>query len=581
MAKGSLVIVPHQVEDLRAEESGGYSLTSDLCRDQLGCILSATAVGHVPSKPADHCRRCCQQKDCKGGARQAPSFPAERRSASLRAGDPADSRGRFASCRYRALKVEATAAAAPYDGECRVCSAGSISGVGGKPVLSSLVFIPCGRFAVSRLVFRARLRGAAPRESKDLSIKMFDYGIDVSPVTVRKVLVKEGRVRPTNLVAPNIRNGLVDWTELLTGTGPGVKEWKAMSLTREHKPESKLEQERIYKSGGKVVLKAGVPRVVWNRPRRGHQGPVRRSTPIDEIPFLSVARSLGDLWSYHPESNQFVVSPVPDVMAFKVNTNTYRCLILGTDGLWNMLKPSAAVKIVQAANDYNKEQVSLSEKAEQLAMWVNPSKKLVDEALRRWSAIGCRADNTSALTLMLDPARAVQVLCDTLSLGLAVEFDLSKPPNSYIGDTPTTLTSESTYDEEHFLAWINRMQQDDEVSDEEDEEDGSDKGDADMTLLTQSVSKESPPEDGDTEKNMFVDISDPEAMVEGEDNTCPQPSTSSEYVGPSISSEFTDMPLDSLTCKCSSSFTCWEWFEIPGLSDYSRWPGGALDCNQV
>ncbi|CAG2069240.1 unnamed protein product, partial [Timema podura] len=74
-------------------------------------------------------------------------------------------------------------------------------------------------------------------------------------------------------------------------------------------------------------------------------------------------------------------------MAFKVNTNTYRCLILGTDGLWNMLKPSAAVKIVQAANDYNKEQVSLSEKAEQLAMWVNPSKKLVDEALRRWSAI--------------------------------------------------------------------------------------------------------------------------------------------------------------------------------------------------
>nr|CAD7415062.1 unnamed protein product [Timema poppensis] len=300
------------------------------------------------------------------------------------------------------------------------------------------------------------------------------------------------------------------------------KEWKAMSLTREHKPESKLEQERIYKSGGKVVLKAGVPRVVWNRPRRGHQGPVRRSTPIDEIPFLSVARSLGDLWSYHPESNQFVVSPVPDVMAFKVNTNTYRCLILGTDGLWNMLKPSAAVKIVQAANDYNKEQVSLSEKEEQMAMWVNPSKKLVDEALRRWSAIGCRADNTSALTLMLDPARAVQT-----------------------GDTPATVTSESTYDEEHFLAWINRMQQDDDVSDEEDEEDGSDKGDADMTLLTRSVS-----EDGDkdhADKNTFVDMSDAEAMEEGGESTCPQPSTSSEYADPSVIGDITDMPLDSLT----------------------------------
>nr|CAD7396616.1 unnamed protein product [Timema cristinae] len=282
------------------------------------------------------------------------------------------------------------------------------------------------------------------------------------------------------------------------------KEWKAMSLTREHKPESKLEQERIYKSGGKVVLKAGVPRVVWNRPRRGHQGPVRRSTPIDEIPFLS------------------------------------------------------------------------------MAMWVNPSKKLVDEALRRWSAIGCRADNTSALTLMLDPARTVQVELEEVNphlRGGRVENHLGTPPPVHlteirtsispssavelnttsvlanyateIGDTPTTVTSESTYDEEHFLAWINRMQQDDEVSDEEDEEDGSDKGDADMTLLTQSVSKENPSEDGDkghVDKNMFVDISDPEAMVEGGESACPQPSTSSEYVDPSsVSSEFTDMPLDSLT----------------------------------
>jgi protein phosphatase 1D len=44
-----------------------------------------------------------------------------------------------------------------------------------------------------------------------------------------------------------------------------------------------------------VVSKSGVPRVVWNRPRLGHRGPVRRSTHIDEIPFLAVARSLGEL----------------------------------------------------------------------------------------------------------------------------------------------------------------------------------------------------------------------------------------------------------------------------------------------
>lgn len=54
---------------------------------------------------------------------------------------------------------------------------------------------------------------------------------------------------------------------------------------------------RIHESGGKVVSKSGVPRVVWNRPRLGHKGPVRRSTHIDEIPFLAVARSLGTYFS--------------------------------------------------------------------------------------------------------------------------------------------------------------------------------------------------------------------------------------------------------------------------------------------
>lgn len=54
-----------------------------------------------------------------------------------------------------------------------------------------------------------------------------------------------------------------------------------------------MEIGRIQEAGGKVVWKAGVPRVVWNRPRIGHQGPVLRSTHIDEIPFLAVARSLG------------------------------------------------------------------------------------------------------------------------------------------------------------------------------------------------------------------------------------------------------------------------------------------------
>ena len=42
-----------------------------------------------------------------------------------------------------------------------------------------------------------------------------------------------------------------------------------------------------------VIKKSGVNRVVWKRPRLSHNGPVRRSTVIDQIPFLAVARALG------------------------------------------------------------------------------------------------------------------------------------------------------------------------------------------------------------------------------------------------------------------------------------------------
>ncbi|XP_015600171.1 uncharacterized protein LOC107270053 [Cephus cinctus] len=187
----------------------------------------------------------------------------------------------------------------------------------------------------------------------------------------------------------------------------GDPQWKAKALTKDHKPESGPEMSRIQESGGKVVSKSGVPRVVWNRPRIGHKGPVRRSTHIDEIPFLAVARSLGDLWSYNSELDTFVVSPEPDVRVVAVDVKSHRCLIFGTDGLWNMLTAQAAVAIVQAAERHNEKHLIASQQAgtgqTDVQMWINPSKSLVDRALERWFSTRLRADNTSVVTLMLDP----------------------------------------------------------------------------------------------------------------------------------------------------------------------------------
>ncbi|KAJ0061850.1 hypothetical protein NL108_012517, partial [Boleophthalmus pectinirostris] len=131
----------------------------------------------------------------------------------------------------------------------------------------------------------------------------------------------------------------------------GVKEndsdiaLEALELTQDHKPELPKEKERIERLGGSVMKKSGVNRVVWKRPRLTHNGPVRRSTVIDQIPFLAVARSLGDLWSYDFYSGEFVVSPEPDTTVMALDPKKHRYIIIGSDGLWNMMPPKNAVNM--------------------------------------------------------------------------------------------------------------------------------------------------------------------------------------------------------------------------------------------
>ena len=39
----------------------------------------------------------------------------------------------------------------------------------------------------------------------------------------------------------------------------------------------------------------------------------------DEIPFIHITRSFGDLWSYSTEHNKYHMSPIPDVKEYVVN----------------------------------------------------------------------------------------------------------------------------------------------------------------------------------------------------------------------------------------------------------------------
>ncbi|KAI4896649.1 hypothetical protein NFI96_029907 [Prochilodus magdalenae] len=170
---------------------------------------------------------------------------------------------------------------------------------------------------------------------------------------------------------------------------------RAEEITQDHKPELPKERKRIEGLGGSVIKKSGVNRVVWKRPRLTHNGPVRRSTVIDQIPFLAVARALGDLWSYDFYSGEFVVSPEPDTAVIKLDLKRHRYVILGSDGLWNMVSPQEAVSMCQETDRAKARSQRTKEN-------VCSAHELVNHALQRWSQRMLRADNTSAIVISLE-----------------------------------------------------------------------------------------------------------------------------------------------------------------------------------
>ena len=165
----------------------------------------------------------------------------------------------------------------------------------------------------------------------------------------------------------------------------GQRRLSAVRLTVDHKPELESEKSRIEALGGEVKPgNGGVLRVVWNRVRQPHTGPVLRSTEREQVPFLSVSRSLGDLWSYDFERKDYLVSPVPDVSVRTIDVKRDRFVILGSDGLWGVVSPEDAVQFVEKYKGEGNDDVCHA---------------LIVECLHRWRARRLRADNISVVIL--------------------------------------------------------------------------------------------------------------------------------------------------------------------------------------
>uniref|UniRef100_A0A1I7YQ53 PPM-type phosphatase domain-containing protein n=1 Tax=Steinernema glaseri TaxID=37863 RepID=A0A1I7YQ53_9BILA len=218
---------------------------------------------------------------------------------------------------------------------------------------------------------------------------------------------------------------------------------ESVRLTIDHKPDSPEELHRIESAGGAVMNKAGINRVVWNRPRRGHVGPITVDTPVENIPFLAVARALGDLWSYSHLTGEYVVSPDPDVSVVPLDRNV-KCMVLGSDGLTNVMNPQQMMDTVSIhewkdlAKMYGP---AAEERILDRPIHNNHAQWLLRQAMRNWG--GLRADNISVVVVLFDDLKS-DLPDDHISVthsgrDLVLDEELTNQPDAMVRVTNRTV----------------------------------------------------------------------------------------------------------------------------------------------
>lgn len=195
-------------------------------------------------------------------------------------------------------------------------------------------------------------------------------------------------------------------------------------ITLDHRPDDAREKSRIEQSGGAVMERMGLTRVVWNRPIDGHQGPIRRSTYTEQIPFLAVARSLGDFWSYNQSTDIYVVSPEPDVDAIRLKS-TDRFILLVSDGVTSVMDTNSVVRSMK--NFDSRKNSPDSKKSKNGSM--NHAHYLLNTVFANWGQH--RADNISIICIEINyPANPERMRLNNHDVD--VNLALTEHPTSMI-----------------------------------------------------------------------------------------------------------------------------------------------------
>ncbi|CAD5223118.1 unnamed protein product [Bursaphelenchus xylophilus] len=184
-------------------------------------------------------------------------------------------------------------------------------------------------------------------------------------------------------------------------------------LTADHKPEDHKELARIERDGGSVSRVSLVPRVMWVR---------RHSDRTESVPFLSIARSLGDYWSFVPTTMKYAVSPEPD-LDVRPLTSKDKYLVLITDGITHVIKSAQiADHMWEAHPGVRNNRVR------------NPARYLLQKTIAGWRNL--KSDNMSILCIGFhstarDPYAPLQPTKEfSVDVKLSLEQHLTASPRS-------------------------------------------------------------------------------------------------------------------------------------------------------
>lgn len=151
--------------------------------------------------------------------------------------------------------------------------------------------------------------------------------------------------------------------------------WFSANLTKDHKPELMVERERIINSGGRVSP--------FKNMQGEYIGPNRVWKKDANYPGLAMSRSMGDR-----AGQECGVIEEPEIKE-KELTKEDKAIILGSDGIWEVISSKEAVRLIIPFQKDNDSQ--------------GACKKLLDVALTRWRLRNGPIDDITCIVLFIDP----------------------------------------------------------------------------------------------------------------------------------------------------------------------------------